>query len=96
MEPSVSEMSFILPPTDVAADFFRQVAVAIDGEKEDGTVFECFRPVFDWLKASAREDMSLSRSSNIFQCLDVLLFFAQHHLLAKVRPLIHSIMDKLI
>ena len=74
-------------PADVATDFFHQVAEAIDGEKEK-TLFDCFQPILDSLKASVEEDRSLSRSSGVFQCLDVVLFFAQHNLLAKVWLLI--------
>lgn len=68
---------------EIATDFFSKVAVAIDGEREEGTVLECFRPIFDSLKVSVNDDLSLSRSSNVFQCLDILLFFAQHSLLAE-------------
>ncbi|KAI0241400.1 Ubiquitin conjugation factor E4 A, partial [Lamellibrachia satsuma] len=76
-------MSIFTDSPDVATDFFHQVAEAIDGEKEK-TLFDCFQPILDSLKASVEEDRSLSRSSGVFQCLDVVLFFAQHNLLAKV------------
>ncbi|KAI0207125.1 Ubiquitin conjugation factor E4 A [Lamellibrachia satsuma] len=69
---------------DIATDFFRQVAEAVDREKEEETLFDCFRPILDSLKASVKEDRSLSRSSSVFQCLDIVLFFAQHNLLAEV------------
>ena len=62
------------------------IVEAIDGEKEK-TLFDCFQLILDSLKASV-EDRSLSRSSGVFQCLDVVLFFAQHNLLAKVWLLI--------
>ncbi|KAI0213785.1 hypothetical protein LSAT2_001143, partial [Lamellibrachia satsuma] len=75
-------MSIFTDSPDVATDFFHQVAEAIDGEKEK-TLFDCFQPILDSLKASVEEDHSLSRSSGVFQCLDVVLFFAQHNLLAK-------------
>ncbi|CAH1794964.1 unnamed protein product [Owenia fusiformis] len=67
---------------EAVCEYFERVSMAIDNESEEGSVFDCFWPVFDELRNKFLKDFTLSHSL-LFRYIDVVTFFSRKAWLAE-------------
>ena len=65
-------------------DFFESVTLAMDADREEGSVLEGWRPILDAMTAAVRTESSLS-SATLFHYADVIMLFTRQAVLAEVR-----------
>lgn len=72
---------------DHMVEFFEKVAVEIDENREDGTLLEALKPVFNLIKAKIDEGSSFGiNNTAAFQHMGILYFFTRKKCMAEVTP----------